>query len=71
METLKKIQKLINDTNKEIFDLYKFYPTVGELADSEQYKILTEKVQAYEKVFRIVQDDLRELRNMVGKMTDF
>lgn len=70
METLKKIYELINNTNHEIYDLYEKYPTAVELQNSEEYKIICAKVEAYQKVFNIVRVDLRELRSMVGEMAD-
>ena len=70
MNTLKKINNLIHDTNEELCNLYDKYPTVGELKDSEEYKILNAKVSAYTDVFYIVQNDLRELRNTISEMAD-
>lgn len=70
METLKKIYKLIHNANEEFYGLYEKYPTVKELKDSEEYKMHCVKVKAYEEVFKIVRDDLRELRNMIGEMVD-
>ncbi len=70
MNTLENIYKLIHDTNDEIFNLYEKYPTVNDLKNSEEYKILAAKVIAYEDVFQIVRNDLRELRKMVTEMAD-
>lgn len=70
METLRKIYNLIDNTNNEIYGLYDKYPTQRELMNSDEYKILAAKLRAYEEVFRIVQNDLRELRSMICDMAD-
>ena len=70
METLRKIHNLIDNTNDEICGLYEKYPTVTEMANSDEYKILAAKLRAYEEAFRIVRNDLHEIRNMICEMAD-
>lgn len=70
MNTLKNIYKLIHDANDEICNLYDKYPTVEELKNSDEYKIITARIKAYTEVFELVRSDLRELRKMVTEMAD-